>query len=412
MTNYKRLGDYIQLVNVRNKELKVKTLLGLTVNKLFIPSVANTVGTNMANYKIIHKGQFACSLMQVRRDKKMPVALLRDFDKAIISQAYPVFEVIDTKELNPEYLMMWFSRKEFDRHALFLAVGGVRGSLEWGDFCDMQLPIPSKEKQNAIVKEYNTIVNRIKLNEQLNQKLEETAQAIYKHWFVNFEFPNEAGEPYKSSGGKMVFNEELEKEIPEGWEVDSIGNNIETIGGGTPSTNINKYWENGDIIWYSPTDLTKNKQMFSSRTTRMITKLGLKKSSAKLLPPYSLLMTSRATIGELTINLKMATTNQGFITLIPTDKLNVYFLYSWIKTKLNDIKLLASGSTFLEISKSDFRDLKILLSGQTLIDKYSSSVEFIFNNIKYKDNEIENLIKLKDLLLAKMSKLNTKKEIF
>lgn len=184
-STFKPIGKYIRLVDVRNKDLAVELLLGLTINKQFIPSVANTVGANMANYKVIKKGQFACSIMQVRRDKKMPVALLDDFDEAIISQAYPVFEVIDETELLPEYLMMWFSRSEFDREACFYAVGGVRGSLEWEDFCNMQLPVPSIEKQRAIVKEYNAVVNRIKLNEQLNQKLEEIAQALYKHWFVD-----------------------------------------------------------------------------------------------------------------------------------------------------------------------------------------------------------------------------------
>jgi type I restriction enzyme, S subunit len=156
--------------------------------------------------------------MQVRRDKKMPVALYTDFEPAIISQAYPVFEIIDTSVLLPEYLMMWFSRSEFDREACFHAVGGVRGSLEWDDFENLQLPIPSIERQSEIVREYNTIVNRISLNEQLIKKLEETTQAIYKRWFVEFEFPDENGKPYKSSGGKMVWCEELEKEIPEGWE--------------------------------------------------------------------------------------------------------------------------------------------------------------------------------------------------
>lgn len=190
-SNYKKIGNFIQLVDERNKDLEVKTLLGLSISKKFIPSVANTVGTDMANYKIIRKNQFACSIMQVRRDKKMPVALLQKFDEAIISQAYPVFEVIDKKSLLPEYLMMWMTRSEFDRHACFLAVGGVRGSLEWEDFCNMELPIPSIEKQREIVKEYNVIVDRIKLNEDLNAKLEETAQAVYREWFVAFEFPVE-----------------------------------------------------------------------------------------------------------------------------------------------------------------------------------------------------------------------------
>ena len=181
---YRQIGDFIELIDVRNKDLRVNHLLGLSITKEFIPSVANTVGTNMSNYKIIKKNQFACSIMQVRRDKKMPVALLKEFDEAIISQAYPVFQVRDEEVLSPDYLMMWFSRAEFDRYACFLAVGGVRGSLEWDDFLEMELPVPSIEKQREIVKEYNTIVNRIKLNEQLNQKLEETAQALYKHWFI------------------------------------------------------------------------------------------------------------------------------------------------------------------------------------------------------------------------------------
>ena len=220
--SYRKIGDLIQLVDVRNKDLSITHLVGLTINKKFIPSVANTIGTDMSNYKIIRKNQFACSTMQVRRDKKMPVALLEEFDVAIISQAYPVFEVIDEKELLPEYLMLWFSRSEFDREACFNAVGGVRGSLEWEDFCNMELPVPSIEKQREIVAQYQAVENKIKVNEQICEKLEATAQTLYKQWFVDFEFPNEEGQPYKSSGGIMVYNQELEKEIPEGWEVKSL----------------------------------------------------------------------------------------------------------------------------------------------------------------------------------------------
>lgn len=216
-SNYKRIGDHIKLVDERNKGLSVKQLLGLSISKQFIPSVANIIGTDMENYKIIRKKQFACSTMQVRRDKKMPVALLQEVEEAIISQAYPIFEVKDEKELLPEYLMMWFERSEFDREACFHAVGGVRGSLEWEDFENMQLPIPQIGKQREIVKEYNVIQNRIALNQQLIQKLEETAQAIYREWFVEFEFPDQNGKPYKSNGGEMVWCEKLGKEIPKGW---------------------------------------------------------------------------------------------------------------------------------------------------------------------------------------------------
>ena len=244
--NYKRLGNYIREVDVRNEGLKVTNLLGLTINKEFIRSVANTVGTDMQRYNIIRKNQFACSTMQVRRDGKMPVALLKE-DEAIISQAYPVFEIIDENVLLPDYLMMWFTRSEFDREACFHAVGGVRGSIEWEDFLNLQLPIPSPEKQREIVAEYNAVQKRIDLNNQLIQKLEETAQAVYKQWFVDFEFPNEEGNPYKSSGGEMVESEL--GEIPKGWKVGVLSDIANIIMGQSPEGE--SYNSNGDgMIFY------------------------------------------------------------------------------------------------------------------------------------------------------------------
>lgn len=180
---YKSIGNYIHLIDNRNTDLECTKLVGLTVEKKFIPSVANIIGTDLSKYKVIKKNQFACSLMQVSRDGKMPVAMFRE-DSAIMSPAYPMFEVNDEKELMPEYLEMYLSRSEFDREAVFYAIGGVRGSLEWSDFCDMQLPVPPIEEQRRIVSEYQTVERRIANNEALIQKLEETAQAIYHHTFV------------------------------------------------------------------------------------------------------------------------------------------------------------------------------------------------------------------------------------
>ena len=221
-SNYRRIGDYIRATKDRNTDGKIDNLLGINIDKFFMPSVANVVGTDLTVYKIVKKGQFACNRMHVGRDKRLPVALSRSADAFIVSPAYDVFEVIDEDLLNLEYLMMWFSRKEFDRNAWFYTDADVRGGLSWNAFCNMQLPIPSLEKQKEIVKEYQIIENRMKLNIQLNQKLEETAQAIYKQWFVNFEFPDENGEPYKSSGGEMVFNEVLERELPADWIISNI----------------------------------------------------------------------------------------------------------------------------------------------------------------------------------------------
>lgn len=221
-SNYRPIGNYIQKLKVRNSENKYSELLGINIDKFFMPSVANVVGTDLSKYLIVEPGQFACNRMHVGRDYKIPIALSENEKPFIVSPAYDVFKIKDTATLLPEYLMMWFSRAEFDRNAWFYTDADVRGGLAWDAFCSIDLPVPSIEKQREIVREYNVIKNRIALNQQLNQKLEETAQALYKHWFVDSEFPNGDGKPYKSSGGSMVYNEELDKEIPEGWEVLSL----------------------------------------------------------------------------------------------------------------------------------------------------------------------------------------------
>lgn len=221
-SNYKPLGDFIQPIKVKNSDLSAKELLGINVDKFFMPSVANIVGTDLSNYKVVNKNQFACNRMHVGRDYRIPIALSDRNEPFMVSPAYDVFEIKDTSILHPDYLMMWFSRKEFDRNAWFYTDADVRGGLAWDAFCNLKFPLPSPEKQSEIVTEYNTVKNRIELNNQLIQKLEETAQAIYKQWFVDFEFPDENGNPYKSSGGSMVYDEELDKEIPEGWEVKTL----------------------------------------------------------------------------------------------------------------------------------------------------------------------------------------------
>lgn len=230
--SYKKLGEFIQVVDDRNKELLVLPLLGVSVQKVFIPSIANTVGTDMSKYKILSRNQFTYIPDTSRRGDKIGVALLKTYDKALVSQAYTTFKIIDEDQLNPDYLMMWFTRPEFDRYARYHSIGSVREVFDWEDLCNVELPIPSIEKQREIVAQYQAVENKIKVNEQICEKLETTAQALFKHWFVDFEFPNEAGKPYKSSGGKMIWNEELGKEIPEGWEVSSLTEITEnTIGG-------------------------------------------------------------------------------------------------------------------------------------------------------------------------------------
>jgi len=402
-SGYKRLGNYIQLVDERNRNLEVMNLLGISVTKNFIPSVANIVGTDMANYKILRKNQFACSIMQVRRDKKMPVALYLENEPSLISQAYPVFKIIDETFLLPEYLMMWFTRSEFDREACFLAVGGVRGSLEWEDFLNMELPIPSLEKQKELIEEYEAIENRIQLNKKLCATLEEAAQTIYEHWFEDFEFPDENGKPYKSSGGEMVECEELGKDIPKGWRIHSL---FEIVKCNQKNITSN---HNLDFLNYLDTSsITNNKisgiQYLSvaideipSRAKRIVKSKDIIYSTVRPnLKHYGI-------IYEVPKNFVVST---GFAVISTNEKIiNAEIVYQFL-TSNSVIQYLHSKAensvtTYPSIKPEDILNLKIVLpeSNKSLF----SDFETIFRKIKDKTIQTQKLEELKSLLLGKMA---------
>lgn len=220
--NYKRLGNYIEPCNEKNDGNVIKKLQGISNRKYFQKAKTNTIGIDLSKYRVVRTGQFAFNRATTRNGDKISIALRHGKD-CIVSPSYRIFKSKDENILNSEYLMMWFKRPDFDRYARFKSHGSAHEFFDWDEMQEVELPIPSIEKQNEIVAEYNTIVNRIKLNETLNQKLEDTAQALYKHWFVDFNFPNAEGKPYKSSGGEMVYNEDLDMEIPLGWENGCLG---------------------------------------------------------------------------------------------------------------------------------------------------------------------------------------------
>lgn len=176
---YKILGNYIRLVDERNKNLAVTKLLGVSISKKFIPSIANIVGTDLSNYKIVRTGQFAYGPVTSRNGEKISIAYL-DEEDCIISSSYTVFEVENKEELDPEYLMLWFSRPEFDRYARYKSHGSVREIFDWNELCMVELPVPDIEKQRKIVKAYKTITDRIDLKQKINDNLLDTAQTIIK----------------------------------------------------------------------------------------------------------------------------------------------------------------------------------------------------------------------------------------
>lgn len=170
MTSYKRLGDYIETVDVRNKDLSVKTLLGVNIQKQFFPSIANLNGTDLSKYKKIQNGEFAYVPVTSRNGDKISIALFTQMEEAVVSQAYTVFHIKDEAKLSAKYLMMWFLRPEFDRYARYHSIGSAREVFSWEDMCDVMLPVPSIEEQTRIVAEYDAIENRIAVNKRMIEK--------------------------------------------------------------------------------------------------------------------------------------------------------------------------------------------------------------------------------------------------
>lgn len=379
----KRLGDYIREVDVRNRDLEVTKLVGLTIDKSFIPSVANVIGTDLSKYKIIRKEQFACSLMQVSRDGKVPIAMLEERE-AIMSPAYPVFEVLDTTKLLPQYLMMWFSRKEFDREASFYAVGGVRGSLTWEDFCDMTLPIPPIEQQQKIVSEYEAITRRIRLNEQIIAKLEETAQALYCKMFVDG----------------------IDKEnLPEGWRMGTLGEIAEIN-----TDNISAKDEFKEIRYLDSSSVTQNVfdeyQIFNvlqdeipSRAKRKVKHNDIVYSTVRPnLKHYGIIKDDVENVIVSTafavIRSCYSPISNELLYLILTDEKNTEYLQGIAEM---------SKATYPSITPEDISALEIVIPIESVsISNVNQSVKYCFDFVYYKHRENKKLQELQSLLLAKM----------
>ena len=351
-SSYKRLGDYIREVDVRNRDLSVTTLVGLTINKAFIPSVANVIGTDLSSYKVIRKEQFACSLMQVSRDEKMPVAMFTN-EMAIMSPAYPMFEVVDKSVLMPQYLMMWFSRKEFDREASFYAVGGVRGSLTWEDFCDMKLPIPSIEHQREIVAEYETLSKRIKLNEQIISTQETTAQTLYRKMFVDG----------------------IDKEnLPEGWRMGTLEDIIE-IRNGKATIPFD-----GNISIYGGNGIVGHTNVSNAKDVVIIGRVGI--NCGSLFLHY----------GECFVNdnAMMATSKSGQIG------------YLYLTLRQIDLNGQSEGSGQPLLTQSIINNQPCIIPSLNHIKEFEIQVQTIYNNRQLLEKENKILTELQSLLLAKM----------
>ncbi len=393
MMNYQRLGDYIREVNVRNSELKVTKPMGINIDKHFMPSVANVIGTDLSAYKLVCKNQFACNLMHVGRDEKIPIAMYKDEKPIIVSPAYFVFEIVDSSvethgraslrtPILPEYLMMWFRRPEFDRNAWFYTDADVRGGLDKDAFWDMRLPVPSIARQREIVEEYETLSRRIRLNEQMIARLEETAQALYRKMFVDG----------------------IDKEnLPEGWRRGRFTEIVNICGGGTPSTDEATYWQNGEIPFYSPGDKTES--YYSLKTEKHITEAGLAHCSSKLYPQNTTFVTARgATTGGLAMAGCAMAMNQTCYALLGKDDSMPFYTHQLAIETMASLKNEAVGATFEALVTKDFDSTEILIVPIEMAMAYNEKVEIVYRNILLKQQENEKLTELQSLLLARMGK--------
>jgi type I restriction enzyme S subunit len=295
----------------------------------------------------------------------------------------------------PKYL--FYTLKTFDLASL--NVGSAVPSLTTEVLNDVIITLPPLPTQTAIAEILSSLDDKIELNNKINQELEALAQALFKQWFIDFEFPDENGKPYKSSGGEMV-DSEL-GEIPLGWKIGTLSDILEVKGGTTPSTKEQAFWD-GEYFWTSPRDLSGLKFPVLLTTEKKITIEGLKKVSSGLLPKGTLLLSSRAPIGYLAITEIETAINQGYIAINCKNGFTNLFMLYWLKHNMDLVIERANGSTFLEISKSNFKEIKIVKPDLNTLKQFLIQAEPLFNFLISNEKENQELTNLRNTLLPKL----------
>ncbi len=387
-SNYKQLGQFIRQVDVRNSEGKEENLLGVSVQKKFIPSIANTVGTDFKKYKVVKKGQFTYIPDTSRRGDKIGIALLEDDEEGLVSNVYTVFEIIDEKQLIPEYLMLWFSRPEFDRYARFKSHGSVREVMDWDEMCKVELPVPPYEKQKEIVDGYKAITERIALKQKINDNLVAVGTASIQ----------------KNVGrGALINLTEPEMDrltLPDDFEIQTVSEFCrETKSGSTPSRTNNEYWENGTISWVKSGEVHNN---ITLQTEEYITPLGLSESSTKLLPKDTVLMAMYGvTAGEVGYLAIEATTNQAICGMICNSKADAAYLYFSLIQSQAAISRLSNGGAQDNLSKNFIDNIKIVVPPSEFIEELNLAA--IVEQMTLNTKEIALLEELQATALAQLS---------
>lgn len=386
-SNYKAIGELVERIDERNRDGSITTLIGVSIDKKFIPSVANVVGTDLTNYKVIRKYDFAVSLMQVSRDEKIPVACQKEYDAAIMSPAYPIFRVKDTNIIMPEYLEMWFMRSEFDHEASFVAVGGVRGSMPWEEFAKLKLPVPDIEVQQEIVASYRVITDRITLKRKINDNLEETAQSLFQEQFAAF------------------YNE---NELPDGYSIATLDSLCSIKGG-------KRLPADGELL-DTPTahpyirvrDLGSNRYVCLTNQFQYIDEETHSAISRYIVNTNDIVISIVGTIGligKIHTSLNNANLTENCVKLANIHTVTPDYLYYTLcyKKQIKEIELLTVGAVQSKLPMYNIQSMKILVPPAEVIEDFQHKFDIFNEQIEANTIEIQRLYELQSVLLAKLA---------
>mgnify|MGYP005868441147 FL=1 len=384
---YRRLGDFIRQVDVRNTDGKEENLLGVSVQKMFIPSIANTVGTDFTKYKVVKQGQFTYIPDTSRRGDKIGIALLADYDEGLVSNIYTVFEVKDENELLPEYLMLWFSRPEFDRYARFKSHGSVREIMDWDEMCKVELPVPSIDKQRSVVKAYQTITERIDLKRRINDNLEATAQAVFQDQFASY---------YGCD------------KLPEGYSIVSL-DSLCTVKGGKrlpadcellDDPTEHPYIRVRDVGGSRYVCLTDQFQYIDEETHQAISRYIVNTGDIVIS-----IVGTIGLLGKIHSSLDKANLTENCVKLAGIHTVTSDYLYYTLcyKKQIKEIDLLTVGAVQAKLPMYNIQSMKILVPPAKVIRDFQKKMNALDEQIEANTMEIQKLNELRSVLLAKLS---------
>ena len=379
-SNYEPLGKHIQLVDYRNSEEVTSTVLGISIDKEFMPSVANVIGTDLSRYKLISKGLFACNPMHVGRDERLPIALYEKDSSAIVSPAYFMFEIIDRDVLIEEYLMMWFRRPEFDRECWFMTDGSVRGGITWDDLCRIKLPVPSYARQCEIVESYRAITDRIALKRAENDNLEATAMAIFRSHFVTFE----------KYGGK----------IPTTWVKATIGDVVSVARGASPRP-IQKFMSETGMPWVKISDASASVSKYLFGTAECIIPEGV--SSSRTVVPGMMIVSNSASPGLPMLMEITACVHDGWLIIDDYKHVSQEFMYYHFLAERQGLVSSSNGSVFNNLKTDIVKAHPIIIPDAETMSTVTHCFCQLNQHIKHNAKEIMALTEFRNNILSRLS---------